>query len=81
MTKKLFGVPEYEGPMSRRIRVLAKNNPKRKGSKAYLRFDQYKDGLTIADYIRACDKLPGAEYALIDISWDKEHKFIELYDN
>ena len=35
------------------IKLLCDGNPKRKGSLAYQRFELYKDGMTIGDYIAA----------------------------
>jgi hypothetical protein len=46
-------------------------NPKRKGSAAYDRFAFYKNGITVADAVKA-----GVMYA--DISWDVGHGFISV---
>jgi hypothetical protein len=80
MARTLWGIPEYDGRRSSRIRLKVAQNPKRRGSGARKRFDQYRDGMTINDYISACDKLQVPNYALIDITWDLDRKFIELYD-
>jgi hypothetical protein len=53
------------------ITLLVKENPKRKGSACYPRFDLYEDGMTVADYIAA-----GGRKA--DIKWDVDKKFIEV---
>jgi hypothetical protein len=55
MRKKTSGIPAYEGPTSRRIRKLVVGNPKR--GAASIRFAQYRTGMTVADYIVACEKL------------------------
>jgi hypothetical protein len=66
--------------MSCRIRLVAKTNPKHKGSAARERYHQYSDGMTIEDYFRACDRLNVRNHALFDITWDVGHGFIELID-
>jgi len=80
MVKKLFGIPAYDGPTTRRIRKLVEANPKT-GNSA-LRFAQYRNGMTVEGYTPACDALPIANYALFDITWDTDpkRKFIELHD-
>jgi hypothetical protein len=42
MTKKLFGIPAYDGPTDRRIRRMVDHNPKR--GDAAIRFTQYRTG-------------------------------------
>jgi len=70
----------YTGSFSRRIKVLAPNNPKREGSKSRLRFDLYRTGMTIAEYYLACEQA-GQNPRIFhwDINWDLDHRFIELY--
>jgi hypothetical protein len=53
------------------ISVLAEKNPKREGTKAYDRFKLYKDGMTVAEFIKK-----GGSAA--DVSYDVEHKHIRL---
>ena len=55
MSKTHWGISAYDGPLTRRIRKLVAYNPKR--GAARLRFDQYRDAMTAADYISACDRL------------------------
>jgi hypothetical protein len=57
----------------KRITVLAEGNPKREGTATYQRFKLYKDGMTVADFIKK-----GGTSA--DVSYDVEHKFISLSD-
>jgi hypothetical protein len=80
MAKTHYGIPAYDGPLTRRIRKLAARNPKRGASR--LRFDQYRDGMTVADYISACDSLEVPNYSVFDLTWDSDprRKLIELYD-
>jgi hypothetical protein len=79
MPKRLWGVPAYDGPHSRRIRKCREENPMR--GQAAIRFAQYRTGMTVAEYIEACDALPLPNYALFDITWDTDprRQFIELY--
>lgn len=65
--------------LGKRIRILSEGNPKAKGSKAARRFDMYKNGMTVADYIKLV--LAGGETrrkAVRDIGHDTEHGFISL---
>lgn len=80
MPKSHFRIPAYDGPLHRRIRLLVKANPKR--GKAALRFAKYRDGMTVEEYIRACEDVGTPNYAIFDITWDTDpkRKFIELYD-
>lgn len=80
MAKTHFKIPAYGGPTSRRIRKLVQANPKKGNSR--LRFAQYRTGMTVQDYIQACDALGIPNYAVFDIMWDTDPKrrFIELYD-
>jgi hypothetical protein len=80
MRKKIWGIPAYEGPTSRHIRKLAVGNPKR--GAAAIRFAQYRTGMTVADYVLACEKLEVPNYAIFDITWDSDpsRRLIELYD-
>jgi len=78
MAVKHYGIPAYEGPRSRHIRKLVKVNPKRGDSRS--RFDQYRTGMTVQEYIYACESLGVPNYALFDITWDTQRNFIELYD-
>jgi hypothetical protein len=55
-------------------------NPKR--GKSALRFALYRTGMTVQEYIEACERLNSPNHALFDITWDTDPKrrFIELYD-
>jgi hypothetical protein len=80
MTKKLFGIPAYDGPTNPRIRRMVDHNPKR--GDAAIRFAQYRTGTTVGEFILACEDLDVQNYAIFDITWDSDPKrrFIELYD-
>lgn len=54
-----------------KIKVLVDENPKRKGSSAFDKFKKYKDGMTVAQYL----KKRGTRSAL---RYDTEHGFISI---
>jgi hypothetical protein len=78
MARNHFGIPAYEGSQSRRIRLVRSENPKR--GKAAIRYAQYRTGMSVREYVIACDALAVLNYALFDITWDTDRQFIELYD-
>lgn len=53
------------------ITVLAESNPKRKNSLSFARFELYKDGMTVADYLEQGGRSG-------DINHDVEMGFISL---
>lgn len=55
------------------VHLLTKDgeNPKRKGTAAYKAFAKYKNGMTVAEALKA-----GVRNN--DLRWDAEHKFIEI---
>ncbi len=68
------------------IQLLSQENPKRAGSKSYLRFNCYRDGMTVAQYIDAVRIALGnveAEKCLRDLQWDSDPKrnFIRIKRN
>jgi hypothetical protein len=74
-----WGITAYDGPITRRIRKVINGNPKR--GAAAVRFNQYRSGMTVGEFIAACEKLEVPNYAVFDITWgDPKRKFIELYD-
>lgn len=58
---------------ARVIRILSETNPKRPGTSAHERFAKYRDGMTVAEFLRA-----GGTRG--DISWDTERGFVRLDD-
>ena len=54
-----------------RIKVLAKENPKRPGTGAAKRFAKYADGITVKTFLRKGGKIE-------DVRWDRKQKFIAL---
>lgn len=82
MVKRFFNITAYEGSVSRRIKNIKHPNPKRVGSKSAIRYDQYRDGMTVAQYIHACEQIGQGAMAIFDITWDTDPKrrFIELFD-
>lgn len=62
---------------SRIIHVLVKDNPKRQKSRG--RFDLYRPGITVGEYIAAVREIGQAEQrALDDLCWDLNQRFIRL---
>lgn len=80
MARTHWGIRAYEGSESRRIRVIRIQNPKR--GKAAIRYAQYRTGMTVREYVQACEALTVPNYAIFDITWDTDPKrgFIELCD-
>lgn len=52
-----------------KIKVLAKENPKRKGTKAHAQFAKYKTGMTVEEARSA---------GIGTMKYDVEHKFISI---
>jgi hypothetical protein len=57
--------------LKQEIVIKAQSNPKRKGSKAFQRFELYAPNMTVADFLKA-----GGTRG--DINWDSQHEHIEL---
>lgn len=53
------------------IKVLVESNPKRKGTLAYTRFELYRSGMTVAEYITAGGRTG-------DVNHDVTEGYIEL---
>lgn len=64
------------------ITLKVTGNPKRPTGKSHKRFDLYKPGQTVAEYVQAvvASGLPGATKRLAhdDLRWDAAHGFIEV---
>jgi hypothetical protein len=41
-----------------KIKLLVKENPRREGTEAHARFAKFKDGMTVGDFIKACERHP-----------------------
>tara|TARA_R110000824_G_scaffold7807_1_gene35225 strand:- start:2456 stop:2827 length:372 start_codon:yes stop_codon:yes gene_type:complete len=65
------GVLKYDGDA--RIQLAAPKNPKRVGCSGWKRFNLYKNGMKIKDFIKAGGKT-------IDLDWDRERGFIATED-
>lgn len=68
------------------IRLLREENPKRVGSKSYLRFNCYRDRITVSQYIDAIRNALGnvkEKKCLLDLQWDSDPKrdFIRIERN
>lgn len=73
--------PKPLWPETARIRVLVEKNPKRKGSMAARRFEHYRDGMTIGEYLDAVEGLTSEDPRYTnrrDIVWDERHGFIRV---
>lgn len=66
----------------RSIRVKREDNPKRPGSRTWLRYHVYKVSKTEKDFIDMCEKLKLGTRAEIlnDLRYDSKQGFIELQD-
>lgn len=51
-------------------RLAYKPNPKREGSKAYVRFETYREAESLTEYF---DMVPEKKYARADLRYDWEH--------
>lgn len=60
-----------------KIRILAKENPKRKGSLAYKKFALLKDGMTVKEYRRELKKVPELRKRQ-SLKWEIDHGYIKL---
>jgi len=66
---------------ARKIKIVAEKNPKREGSASHGRFAIYKNGMTVGQYLAACESAKhSTRAARSDIAWDQEHGFIQLSD-
>lgn len=54
-----------------KIKVLAKENPKREGSRAHERFALYKDGMTVGAFLEKGGSLG-------DLRYDTKHGFVQI---
>lgn len=65
--------------MSTKLKLNAKENPKREGCAAAQRFNLYRRIRTAEGYIKACVKAGWTEAnAKRDLAWDSERGFITL---
>lgn len=72
--------PMDNGDM-RTITILSKGNPKQLRSKSHARFELYRNGMTVGQYVRAVGELGRKRrVAIRDIFWDIEHEHISLTD-
>lgn len=61
------------------ITVLSENNPKRAGTKAYSKWDLYKNCETVGDVVDAFAKAKHPKrMAYSALRWDSQHKFIKI---
>lgn len=63
------------------VEVLVAANPKKASGKSRARFDLYRTGMTVGEYLTACVALEGARAwprhrYLADLHWDSERKFV-----
>jgi hypothetical protein len=66
-------------PRERRIRVLVSENPKRSHGKSYHRFNLYRDGMTVGEYLDLATATGISLFrARMDVYTDRDHGFIAL---
>jgi hypothetical protein len=66
-------------PLTGKIKLLVKGNPKRVNTKSAYRFSLHEDGFTVQQYIEKCKKAGITEkLAMEDVKWDVTKKFIEV---
>jgi|TARA_R100001129_G_C5212567_1_gene217148 cobalamin biosynthesis protein CbiG len=75
--KRVLDPKEFKGTYKydrdARIQICVPKNPKREGSGGYKRFELYKSGMRIRDFLKAGGKT-------IDLDWDRERGFIATED-
>ena len=69
--EKKIGIRKFKDEQI--VTLLVDYNPKRAGSASNLRFENYEDGATVADTLKA-----GVTSG--DLSWDVEHGLIKIAD-
>ena len=67
--KEFSGTYKYD--RDARIQVCVPKNPKREGSGGYKRFELYRTGMTIRNFLEKGGKT-------IDLDWDRERGFIAI---
>jgi hypothetical protein len=71
-TKRKRGEIDMNDPFMRQtITVERLENPKRKGSASAKRFNLYKNGMTVGEFLKAGGRRG-------DVNWDSEHEHITL---
>ncbi len=58
---------------------LIEPNPKLQESKCYQRYDKYRNGMTVRQYVHDCIRCPRPADAWIDLSWDEARGFIRIH--
>jgi hypothetical protein len=69
--KKAKPAKKLPFPETAKIKILVDENPKRPGSKGAARFDQYRNGMTVAAALEA-------GITAKDLVWDVDHKFVSI---
>jgi|TARA_B100000085_G_scaffold191543_1_gene175489 hypothetical protein len=69
--KEFKGTYKYD--RDARIQVCVDKNPKREGSGGYKRFELYRTGMTIRNFLEKGGKT-------IDLDWDRERGFVATED-
>lgn len=67
--------PDFAGDL-----VITKlvDNPKLPGKGPWLRFAKYRNGMTVAEYVKACERLTTAKVSQADLKWDVNHGYIRV---
>lgn len=67
--------PDFAGDL-----VITKlvDNPKLPGKGPWLRFAKYRNGMTVDEYVKACERLTTAKVSQADLKWDVNHGYIRV---
>lgn len=67
--------PDFAGDL-----VITKlvDNPKLPNKSPWLRFAKYRSGMTVAEYVKACERLTTAKVSQADLKWDVNHGYIRV---
>lgn len=67
--------PDFAGDL-----VITKlvDNPKLPNKAPWLRFAKYRNGMTVAEYVKACERLTTAKVSQADLKWDVNHGYIRV---
>lgn len=69
--------PDFAGDLV--ITVLVTVNPKLPGKGPFFRFAKYRSGMTVAEYVKACERVsPSVKVSHADLKWDVNHGYIKV---
>jgi hypothetical protein len=71
--EKKVAQPRSKYPLDHIITTLVDYNPKRPSSSAHGVFENYEDGMTVGDFLKAVGKNAG-----VALAWDVDHGFVKV---